>query len=68
MVELLADAIRLISMILIGKSVNYWGELKQHLTEEEIVTVLDISQRTVRRDWNFAKAWLSRELSRGQTV
>ena len=38
------------------------------LTEEEIVTALDISQRTVRRDWNFAKAWLSRELSRGGSV
>jgi RNA polymerase sigma factor (TIGR02999 family) len=38
------------------------------LTEEEIVTALDISQRTVRRDWNFAKAWLSRELSRGQSA
>ena len=34
------------------------------LTEEEIVAALDISPRTVRRDWNFAKAWLSRELSR----
>lgn len=37
MEELLADAIRLISMILIGKSVDYWSELKQHLTEEEII-------------------------------
>lgn len=33
------------------------------LTEEEIVAVLKISARTVRRDWDFAKAWLSRELS-----
>jgi RNA polymerase sigma factor (TIGR02999 family) len=33
------------------------------LTEEEIVTALEISPRTVRRDWNFAKAWLLRELS-----
>lgn len=35
------------------------------LTEEEIVAALDISPRTVRRDWNLAKAWLSRELKRG---
>ena len=28
------------------------------LTEEEIVAALDISPRTVRRDWDFAKAWL----------
>lgn len=33
------------------------------LTEEEIVAVLKISQRTVRRDWDLAKAWLLRELS-----
>ena len=34
------------------------------LTDEEIVAVLDISARTVRRDWHFAKVWLSRELNR----
>ena len=34
------------------------------LTEEEIVAALDISPRTVRRDWDFAKAWLSQELNR----
>jgi RNA polymerase sigma factor (TIGR02999 family) len=34
------------------------------LTEEEIVEVLKISPRTVRRDWEFARAWLARELSR----
>ncbi len=38
------------------------------LTEEEIVAALDISLRTVRRDWNFAKAWLSRELKRVEPV
>ena len=32
------------------------------LTEEEIGSVLKISLRTVRRDWNLAKAWLMREL------
>jgi len=34
------------------------------LSEEEIVEVLKISLRTVRRDWKFAKSWLMRELSR----
>jgi len=34
------------------------------LTEDEIVAALDISPRTVRRDWEFAKAWLSKELKR----
>jgi RNA polymerase sigma factor (TIGR02999 family) len=32
------------------------------LTEEEIVGILKISPRTVRRDWDIAKAWLLREL------
>jgi DNA-directed RNA polymerase specialized sigma24 family protein len=34
---------------------------------EETAKVLDVSERTVKRDWNVAKAWLRRELSsRGQ--
>jgi RNA polymerase sigma factor (TIGR02999 family) len=37
------------------------------LTEEEIVAALEISPRTVRRDWNLAKAWLLRELSAKRT-
>lgn len=32
------------------------------LTEEEIVATLKISPRTVRRDWDLARAWLWREL------
>src|SRR5579863_2797127 len=32
------------------------------LAEEEIVEALKISPRTVRRDWDLAKAWLLREL------
>jgi len=32
------------------------------LTEDEIVGVLNISPRTVRRDWDLARAWLLREL------
>lgn len=37
------------------------------LTEEEIVASLKISPRTVRRDWDLAKAWLLRELSHSIT-
>ena len=33
------------------------------LTEEEIEAVMKISPRTIRRDWDLAKAWLLRELS-----
>lgn len=32
------------------------------LNEEQIAEVLDISARTVRRDWQIARAWLFREL------
>jgi DNA-directed RNA polymerase specialized sigma24 family protein len=32
------------------------------LTEAEIAAALRVSPRTVRRDWDFAKAWLLREL------
>jgi RNA polymerase sigma factor (TIGR02999 family) len=32
------------------------------LTEEEVAETLNISTRTVRRDWNLARAWLYREL------
>jgi RNA polymerase sigma factor (TIGR02999 family) len=35
------------------------------MTEEEIVSALNISLRTVRRDWHFARAWLLSELGRG---
>jgi RNA polymerase sigma factor (TIGR02999 family) len=34
------------------------------LTEEETVAALKISLRTVRRDWDLAKAWLLSELNR----
>jgi RNA polymerase sigma factor (TIGR02999 family) len=33
------------------------------LSEDEIVETLKISPRTVRRDWDLARAWLLRELS-----
>jgi RNA polymerase sigma factor (TIGR02999 family) len=34
------------------------------LSEKEIAEVLDVSLRTVTRDWNLARAWLLRELSK----
>jgi RNA polymerase sigma factor (TIGR02999 family) len=39
---------------------RYFGGLQ----DEEIVEILKISPRTVRRDWDLARAWLVRELSR----
>ena len=35
------------------------------MSEEETAEVLRTSPRTVRRDWQFARAWLQRELERG---
>ncbi|MCG8408428.1 MAG: sigma-70 family RNA polymerase sigma factor [Phycisphaerales bacterium] len=32
------------------------------LSFDEVADVLDVSPRTVKRDWSFAKAWLSRRL------
>ena len=34
------------------------------LTNDELATLLDCSERTVRRHWQVAKLWLYRELSR----
>jgi RNA polymerase sigma factor (TIGR02999 family) len=35
------------------------------MTNDEIAEVLTVSRDTVKRDWNFAKLWLAREI-RGQ--
>jgi hypothetical protein len=31
---------------------------------EETVEVMKVSERTIMRDWDFARAWLMQELSR----
>ncbi len=33
------------------------------LTTREVASVVGVTERTVRRDWTFARAWLKRELS-----
>jgi len=35
------------------------------LSEEEVAGILSTSRRTVRRDWQFARAWLRRDLASG---
>ena len=37
------------------------------LTVEETAAVLDISPTTVKRDWSMARAWLSRQIKRGES-
>jgi RNA polymerase sigma-70 factor, ECF subfamily len=34
------------------------------LTEEEIAAVLGVSARTIKRDWNIARAWLYKEINK----
>ena len=33
------------------------------LSDQEIAGILNVSEKTVQRDWQFAKAWLYKELS-----
>ena len=42
---------------------RFFGEL----TVEEVAEVLDMSDRSVRRHWKYAKAWLFREIKKGDT-
>lgn len=37
------------------------------LTEEETASLLGLSRRTVQLEWRFARAWLHRELSKGDS-
>lgn len=36
------------------------------LTLEEIAPILDLSPRTARRLWTFARAWLRRDMERSE--
>ena len=38
------------------------------LSVEETASVLGVAANTVTRDWGFARAWLRRELGRGETT
>ena len=38
------------------------------LTEAEVASVLGVSERTVKRDWRFAKLWLRRALTKEETL
>jgi RNA polymerase sigma factor (TIGR02999 family) len=35
------------------------------MTTDEIAEILGISRSTAKRDWNVAKAWLTRQIKRG---
>jgi len=48
----------------VGGGLRFFGGL----TQEESAAVLDVSTRTVRRDWTAARAWLSKALSDASNV
>ena len=54
-----------VTRIDLGK--DYWVDVKNCLTEEEIAEVWNISLRTVKREWSSARLWLFAELTRGPT-
>jgi RNA polymerase sigma-70 factor, ECF subfamily len=60
----LDEALKALELVDARKSrvveLRYFGGLSL----EEAALVLDVSVATVRRDWNFARAWLFRELRR----
>ena len=38
------------------------------LTEKETGDELGVSDRTVKREWRYARLWLRRELSQGRSI
>jgi len=60
----LHDALEALSLVAPRQAkvveLRYFGGL----SVEETVEVMKVSERTVMRDWDFARAWLMRELSR----
>jgi RNA polymerase sigma factor (sigma-70 family) len=62
-------------LLLLDEALNRLGEIDPRrsqvvelryfggLTNEEIAGVLKISENTVTRDWNMARAWLYQELT-----
>ncbi len=64
----LDDALKAFALVDEQKSqiveMRYFGGL----TEEEVAEVLGVSERTVRRGWTMAKAWLRREMLRNEAL
>jgi RNA polymerase sigma factor (TIGR02999 family) len=66
--ELIAldDALKSLAVIDVRRSQVVELRFFGGLSNEEIAEVLKISPNTVTRDWNVAKAWLYREMSKEQ--
>ncbi|HEX9425558.1 MAG TPA: sigma-70 family RNA polymerase sigma factor [Pyrinomonadaceae bacterium] len=62
----LDDALKSLAVIDVRRSQVVELRFFGGLSNEEIAEVLKISPNTVTRDWNVAKAWLYREISKEQ--
>ncbi|MGD0132580.1 MAG: ECF-type sigma factor [Bryobacteraceae bacterium] len=51
---------------------RFWSFLRTwrstRTASKETAEVLRVSEETIRKDWNFTKSWLRRELSRGHPL
>lgn len=62
----LDDALKLLAMRDAQQSQIVELRFFAGLTVEETATTLGISPATVKRDWSMARAWLSRQMKRGE--
>jgi RNA polymerase sigma factor (TIGR02999 family) len=57
------DALRRLEAIAPRPAAVAWLRFVGGLTVEQVAICLDISERSVKSDWAFARAWMHRELS-----
>lgn len=62
MAERLIEAIRRLEQLAPRPAEVLWLRYVSGLSIEQVAEVLDISRRSVQKDWSFARAWLRREL------
>ncbi len=76
-VSLVLDKVRCTDVLALDEALSRLAKLDEQqsrlvemrffggLELQEIAAELDVSESTVKRDWNVAKAWLARELKKG---
>ncbi|HEU0004593.1 MAG TPA: ECF-type sigma factor, partial [Terriglobia bacterium] len=67
---------RQVDFLILDEAMTRLGEIKPRYTQivelrylagltiDEVTEVLKVSHATIEREWNFARAWLRRELQR----
>ncbi len=61
----LAEALEMMKQVDARQAAVVEYRLFGGLSNEETARLLDVSSRTVERDWKMARAWLRRELTKG---